>query len=194
MNGQRSGRACAARCATAAPSTRCTRTPWPGSPPRRRRSTRLDGPARRPDGPGVRRHGDAVGGGQGAARLRPDQPAARRSRAASSAPSRAHAPTTSRPSPTCRRARCCSPSSPVPCRRRSVKTAGLLQALPRNFAYGLQALIDKRRLPPEPAADEPTAPEPAAEPPTRPTTKPAQSLSPRDRRTTDTGYAKEQTA
>ena len=25
-----------------------------------------------------------------------------------------------------------------------VKTAGLLQALPRNFAYGLQALIDQQ--------------------------------------------------
>ncbi len=33
-----------------------------------------------------------------------------------------------------------------------VKLAGLLQALPRNFAYGLQALIDRRavrRAPPQ---------------------------------------------
>ncbi len=39
-----------------------------------------------------------------------------------------------------------------------VKLAGLLQALPRNFAYGLAALIDQRGGP------EPTAPEPSAEP------------------------------
>jgi len=38
-----------------------------------------------------------------------------------------------------------------------VKMAGLLQALPRNFAYGLKALLDQK------AATEP-APEPAAEP------------------------------
>ena len=37
-----------------------------------------------------------------------------------------------------------------------VKLAGLLQALPRNFAYGLKALIDQRGGP-EPEA-------PAAEP------------------------------
>ncbi|MGH9066845.1 MAG: 50S ribosomal protein L10 [Acidimicrobiales bacterium] len=45
--------------------------------------------------------------------------------------------------------------------------AGLLQALPRNFAYGLKALIDQQGGPPEPAepeeAKEPEAPE-AAEP------------------------------
>jgi large subunit ribosomal protein L10 len=46
--------------------------------------------------------------------------------------------------------------------------AGLLQALPRNFAYGLQALIDKSGAPeaPAPAAtpepDAASAPEPAA--------------------------------
>ena len=50
--------------------------------------------------------------------------------------------------------------------------AGLLQALPRNLAYGLKALIDERGgdavAPPaaEPAAPEPPAPEPPApEPP-----------------------------
>jgi large subunit ribosomal protein L10 len=56
-----------------------------------------------------------------------------------------------------------------------VKLAGLLQALPRNFAYGLQALIDDRGGVPadeapapaedttaEPAADAPTAEAPAA--------------------------------
>jgi large subunit ribosomal protein L10 len=49
------------------------------------------------------------------------------------------------------------------------KLAGLLQALPRNFAYGLKALIDERGGAPEPTAPEPepsapeaTAPEPDA--------------------------------
>jgi hypothetical protein len=32
--------------------------------------------------------------------------------------------------------------------------AGLLQALPRNFAYGLKALLDERGGVPEPAAEE----------------------------------------
>src|SRR5437588_4423872 len=40
--------------------------------------------------------------------------------------------------------------------------AGLLQALPRNFAYGLKALLDERGGAPEPAAEE-TTPEPAEE-------------------------------
>jgi large subunit ribosomal protein L10 len=40
-----------------------------------------------------------------------------------------------------------------------VKLAGLLQALPRNFAYGLAALIDQRGGP------EPTAPTPEPEAP-----------------------------
>ncbi len=43
------------------------------------------------------------------------------------------------------------------------KMAGLLQALPRNFAYGLSALVDKRRAAaPEAAAPEAAAPEAAA--------------------------------
>jgi large subunit ribosomal protein L10 len=41
--------------------------------------------------------------------------------------------------------------------------AGLLQALPRNFAYGLKALLDERGGAPEPAADEPAGDAPAAE-------------------------------
>jgi large subunit ribosomal protein L10 len=51
-----------------------------------------------------------------------------------------------------------------------VQLAGLLEALPRNFAYGLKALIDQGGAPgaPAPAADpepaaEAAAPEPAAE-------------------------------
>ena len=45
--------------------------------------------------------------------------------------------------------------------------AGLLQALPRNFAYGLKALLDERGgAPAEPAAEEaPPAPEPEPEAP-----------------------------
>ena len=48
-----------------------------------------------------------------------------------------------------------------------VQFAGLLEALPRNFAYGLKALIDQQGGVPEtPAADEPAdAPEAAAEAP-----------------------------
>ena len=43
--------------------------------------------------------------------------------------------------------------------------AGLLQALPRNFAYGLKALLDERGGAPEPAAEDaaPEAESPAAE-------------------------------
>jgi large subunit ribosomal protein L10 len=42
--------------------------------------------------------------------------------------------------------------------------AGLLQALPRNLAYGLQALIDQQGGVPEPAAAEPAAAEEAPAP------------------------------
>jgi large subunit ribosomal protein L10 len=44
-----------------------------------------------------------------------------------------------------------------------VQMAGLLEALPRNLAYGLKALIDQGGAPGAPAAAEPSAPEPAAE-------------------------------
>jgi large subunit ribosomal protein L10 len=47
-----------------------------------------------------------------------------------------------------------------------VQFAGLLEALPRNFAYGLKALIDQQGGVPETPADEPAdAPEAAAEAP-----------------------------
>ncbi len=49
-----------------------------------------------------------------------------------------------------------------------VKLAGLLQALPRNFAYGLKALIDQRGGPvaasPAETPTTETAPEPEPEP------------------------------
>jgi large subunit ribosomal protein L10 len=44
------------------------------------------------------------------------------------------------------------------------KFAGLLQALPRNFAYGLKALIDEKGGAPEPEAEAPAPAEAAAEP------------------------------
>ncbi len=44
-----------------------------------------------------------------------------------------------------------------------VQFAGLLEALPRNFAYGLQALIDQQGGVPETPADEPAAAPDAAE-------------------------------
>jgi len=47
-----------------------------------------------------------------------------------------------------------------------VQLAGLLEALPRNFAYGLKALIDQQGGAPETPADEPAdAPEAAADAP-----------------------------
>ncbi|HEX4868158.1 MAG TPA: 50S ribosomal protein L10 [Acidimicrobiales bacterium] len=50
-----------------------------------------------------------------------------------------------------------------------VQFAGLLEALPRNFAYGLKALIDQQGGVPETPADEPAdAPEAAAEAPADP--------------------------
>ena len=51
-----------------------------------------------------------------------------------------------------------------------VQFAGLLQALPRNLAYGLKALIDQKGGAPEaaPAADEPVVAEAEAEAPTEP--------------------------
>ena len=42
-----------------------------------------------------------------------------------------------------------------------VQFAGLLQALPRNMAYGLKALIDQKGGAPEASAE--STPEPAAE-------------------------------
>jgi large subunit ribosomal protein L10 len=47
-----------------------------------------------------------------------------------------------------------------------VQFAGLLQALPRNFAYGLKALIDQKGGAPEAAPEPEAAEEPAAEAPT----------------------------
>jgi large subunit ribosomal protein L10 len=53
-----------------------------------------------------------------------------------------------------------------------VKMAGLLQALPRNFAYGLSALLEKRQ------ADEPVAAAPQAEAP--PAEAPPSEATPSD--------------
>ena len=65
------------------------------------------------------------------------------------------------PWPTCRPARCCSPGSPAPSPPRCSSSPACSQALPRNFAYGLKALIDQqggaRRAEPR-RAPEPTRP------------------------------------
>ena len=53
------------------------------------------------------------------------------------------------------------------------KMAGLLQALPRNFAYGLSALVEKRSSE-APAAEAPAAEAPAAEAATPPQDTPPQ--------------------
>jgi large subunit ribosomal protein L10 len=56
------------------------------------------------------------------------------------------------------------------------KMAGLLQALPRNFAYGLSALLDKRSAEaPAAAAPEAPAPQPEAPQSEAPTSAPPQS-------------------
>jgi large subunit ribosomal protein L10 len=59
-----------------------------------------------------------------------------------------------------------------------VQFAGLLQALPRNFAYGLKALIDKGEAPAEPAAADvaPADAAPAADPET-PAPEPASEVN-----------------
>ena len=55
-------------------------------------------------------------------------------------------PPTSRPWPTCRPARSLLARLAGALQAPLVKLAGLLQALPRNFAYGLKALIDDRAV------------------------------------------------
>ena len=79
------------------------------------------------------------------------------SRAACSATG-AVAPTRPGRWPTSRPARCCSPSSPAPSPAPMQQFAGLLQALPRNFAYGLKALIDQGGGVAEARPTRPTAP------------------------------------
>jgi large subunit ribosomal protein L10 len=58
------------------------------------------------------------------------------------------------------------------------KLAGLLQALPRNFAYGLKALIDERGGAPEPTAPEPEAAAPEVDAPEA--APPAEAVPPAD--------------
>ena len=140
----------------AAASTRCTRTPWPASPPR---EAGVDGLDELLVGPTAITFvsGDVAARGQGAARRRQDQPAARpegrRRSAARSLVGRGRRGAR-RPAVA---ARCCWPSSPARFQAPLVKTAGLLQALPRNFAYGLKALIDQRKRPERAASTGPTA-------------------------------------
>ena len=64
------------------------------------------------------------------------------------------------------------------------KMAGLLQALPRNFAYGLSALVEKRSseapAAEAPAAEAPAAEAPAAEAPAAEAPTPPQDTRPQD--------------
>ena len=130
------------RCVSQAPSTRCTRTRWPASPPATPAST-------------VSRSCSSA------------RPASRSSAATSPPPPRRCA-TLAKANPllvikggSLGKARCCPrkdvealadlPSREVLLAQFAgalqaplVKTAGLLQALPRNFAYGLKALIDQK--------------------------------------------------
>ncbi|HEV2810470.1 MAG TPA: 50S ribosomal protein L10 [Acidimicrobiales bacterium] len=59
------------------------------------------------------------------------------------------------------------------------KMAGLLQALPRNFAYGLSALVEKRSSE-APAAEAPAAEAPAAEAPAAEAATPPQDTPPQE--------------
>ena len=84
-----------------------------------------------------------------------------------------------RHSPTCRPAMCCWANWPGRWRRRCSSSPGLLQALPRNFAYGLKALLDERGGVPEPAS---RAEEPRPKQPSRSTRRRAEpEASNRDR-------------
>ena len=65
-----------------------------------------------------------------------------------------------------------------------VQFAGLLEALPRNFAYGLKALIDQQGGVPE--EDAPVAEEPAAEPEAAAPEAPVAEDAPADDTTDDT--------
>ena len=103
--------------------------------------------------------GDAVDRGQGAARLRPDQPGAR----GQGRPARRRRP---RPRATWPRWPRSRPREVLLARLAGgfqaplVKAAGLFQAFTRNIAYGIKALIDQRIEGGEaaPTADEPAAP------------------------------------
>jgi large subunit ribosomal protein L10 len=70
--------------------------------------------------------------------------------------------------------------------------AGLLQALPRNFAYGLKALIDEGGAPGAPAAPEPAAE--AAEPAEAPADETPADETPADENPTDQPAADEPAA
>ena len=137
---------CAARCGRPAASTRSTRTPSSASPPATSASTIEDlliGPTAI-----AFVDSDAVERGQGAPRLRPDQPGPRRQ----GRPARrqgARRPPRPRPSPTSAPRGAAGPARRCHGGADAVQFAGLLQALPRNFAYGLQALIDKQGGVPE---------------------------------------------
>ena len=91
--------------------------------------------------------------GQVAPGLRPHQPQPGRSRAACSAPACCRRRTRQALADVAPREVHAGPAGRCP-RRPAQQMAGLLQALPRNFAYGLAALIDKQGGAPAPTTDE----------------------------------------
>ena len=199
----------AARCATPAASTRSTRTPWCASPPATSASRSTTCSPARPPSPsstGRRR----VARGQGAARLRQDQPGAgrqgRRARrqARSTADdvkaladlraprgaARPSSPARSRPrcssSPACSRP--CPATSPTACRPSSTQggAPGARRAAAAAEARGRAADRGRRRAAADAEADAPAEPgrradDAAAEPPTTPTpTRPSRPTTPQE--------------
>ncbi len=180
-------RRCGGRCARRAASTGSTRTPWSASPPTTSGSHELDalltGPTAiafvEPGGgrPGWRRRR----GGQGPPGLRPDQPEAgregRRPRQAGHV--RRRTPT---PWPTCPPARCILARLAGALAAPLQQFAGLLQAIPRNFAYGLQGPHRPGRAAPSAASNGSSATaEPATGQPSRPPGQPSRPPGPPSR-------------
>ena len=164
----RSSPRCAASCARPAASTRSTRTPSCASPPARSGIEQLDELLVGPTAIAFV-NGDAAASpsrsGTSPARTRPggERRAARQQGAE---PGRHHDPRRSAVARGAARSACrCSPGTVV-------QLAGLLQAVPRNFAYGLKALIDQggggapAKPSPKPGADEPRRRRPAESAPT----------------------------
>ena len=175
----RDRRAAPGRCARPAASTRSTRTPSCASPPASSASSieeLLTGPTaiafvtERPTAPRRRRRR-----GQGAQRTSPRATRPWWSRAACWATSPS-APTRPGPWPTCAPREVLLAKLAGAIAAPMQQFAGLLEAVPRNFAYGLKALIDSRAAPPEPRADEPCRRTPTPLP-----TQPADTEAPTER-------------
>ena len=155
------------------------------------------GPLRRPRGrrrgargaaqpaprPSPSSHGDAAGGRPRPCATTPGPTPPWWSRAGCSGTKVLDRRPTSPPWPTCRPARSLLARLAGAFQAPLVKFAGLLQALPRNFAYGLKALIDQRAVPAgDAAAPRPTPPreadDHAGRPRPSPTSAPANEPPP----------------